>query len=66
MTGSPTLYGSRYREAGSDSGSMLSLVTLQREVCSSRDAVFVTLVNLFKKRPRIPRSRAEIWELVEN
>ncbi len=39
----------RYQESGGDIGSMLSLVTLQREVCSSRDAVFITLVNMFKK-----------------
>jgi SNF2 family DNA or RNA helicase len=55
----------RYREAGSDIGSVLSLVTLQREVCSSRDAVFVTLVNLSKKMPADSPQRAEIWGLVE-
>lgn len=44
--------------------SMLSLVTLQREVCSSRDAVFLTLVNLFKKLPEHSPLRAEIWQLV--
>lgn len=44
--------------------SMLSLVTLQREVCSSRDAVFLTLVNLFKKTPEDSPLRAQIWELV--
>jgi len=48
-----------------DLASMLSLVTLQREVCSSRDAVFVTLVNLFKKTPEGSPLRARIWELVE-
>jgi len=54
--------------AGAESGnfaSMLSLVTLQREVCSSRDAVFVTLVNLFKKTAETSPLRARIWELVE-
>ncbi|MDB5052969.1 MAG: ATP-dependent helicase [Bacilli bacterium] len=55
----------RYREAGNDIGSALSLVTLQREVCSSRDAVFVTLVNLFKKTAEDSPQRAEIWGLVE-
>jgi SNF2 family DNA or RNA helicase len=54
----------RYRDAGVDAGSMLSLVTLQREVCSSRDAVFLTLVNLFKKTPEDSPYRAKIWELV--
>jgi SNF2 family DNA or RNA helicase len=48
-----------------DLASMLSLVTLQREVCSSRDAVFVTLVNLFKKTAEDSPLRARIWELVE-
>ncbi|MBO9607482.1 MAG: DEAD/DEAH box helicase [Paenibacillaceae bacterium] len=55
----------RYREAGGDMSSVLSLVTLQREVCSSRDAVFVTLVNLFKKTAEHSPVRAKIWELVE-
>jgi len=48
-----------------DMASMLSLVTLQREVCSSRDAVFLTLINLFKKTTEDSPLRARIWELVE-
>ncbi len=55
----------RYQEAGGDLSSVLSLVTLQREVCSSRDAVFLTLVNLFKKTPEDSPLRAQIWELVD-
>lgn len=55
----------RYRDAGLDSGSTLSLVTLQREVCSSRDAVFVTLVNMFAKTAEDSPYRARIWELIE-
>jgi SNF2 family DNA or RNA helicase len=55
----------RYEEAGGDLGSVLPLVTLQREVCSSRDALFVTLVNLFKKTAEHSPVRAKIWELVE-
>lgn len=55
----------RYDESGGDMTSMLSLVTLQREVCSSRDAVFLTLVNLFKKTAEDSPVRAKIWELVE-
>ncbi|MFF2093945.1 DEAD/DEAH box helicase [Paenibacillus sp. NPDC058174] len=55
----------RYDESGGDLTSMLSLVTLQREVCSSRDAVFVTLVNLFKKTAEDSPMRPKIWELVE-
>jgi len=56
---------SRYRESAGDLTSMLSLLTLQREVCSSRDAVFITLVNLFKKTAEDSPLRAKIWELVE-
>ncbi|AJY77372.1 DEAD/DEAH box helicase [Paenibacillus beijingensis] len=54
----------RYEESGGDLSSMLSLVTLQREVCSSRDAVFLTLVNLFKKTSEDSPVRPKIWELV--
>lgn len=55
----------RYESTGGDLNSILSLVTLQREVCSSRDAVFVTLVNLFKKTAQDSPLRERIWELVE-
>ncbi|UVI27928.1 DEAD/DEAH box helicase [Paenibacillus spongiae] len=55
----------RYEESGGDWTSMLSLITLQREVCSSRDAVFLTLVNLFKKTAEDSPFRPKIWELVE-
>ncbi len=55
----------RYEDEGSDLSNMLALVTLQREVCSSRDAVFITLVNLFKKTPEDSPVRQRIWELVE-
>lgn len=55
----------RYEEAGRDISSILSLVTLQREVCSSRDAVFITLVNMFKKTAEDSPLRPKIWELVE-
>ncbi len=55
----------RYNESGGDMTSMLSLVTLQREVCSSRDAVFLTLVNLFKKTAEDSPLRPKIWELVD-
>ncbi|MDQ1909720.1 SNF2-related protein [Paenibacillus sp. GD4] len=55
----------RYEDAAGDISSILALVTLQREVCSSRDAVFITLVNLFKKTAEDSPLRAKIWELVE-
>lgn len=54
----------QYQAAGGNLSSMLSLVTLQREVCSSRDAVFVTLVNLAKKLAPDSPLRDRIWELV--
>lgn len=54
----------QYQASGGDLSSMLSLVTLQREVCSSRDAVFVTLVNLAKKLAPDSPLRDRIWELV--
>ncbi|MFD2613202.1 DEAD/DEAH box helicase [Paenibacillus gansuensis] len=54
----------RYEDAGGDISSALSLVTLQREVCSSRDAVFLTLVNMFKKTSEDSPVRPKIWELV--
>lgn len=53
------------RQDGMDLSSILSLVTLQREVCSSRDAVFLTLVNMFKKTSEDSPLRPKIWELVE-
>lgn len=55
----------QYQAGGADLSSMLALVTLQREVCSSRDAVFVTLVNLSKKLPEDSPLRTEIWGLVD-
>lgn len=53
------------RSERGDLASMLSLVTLQREVCSSRDAVFLTLINLSKKTPPDSPLHNRIWELVE-
>ena len=55
----------RYKESEGDLSSILSLVTLQREVCSSRDAVFITLVNMFKKTAEDSPVRPRIWQLVE-
>lgn len=46
-------------------GSAFSLITLQREVCSSRDAVFLTLVNLAKKLADDSPVRESIWDLVD-
>ncbi|AKG34342.1 DEAD/DEAH box helicase [Paenibacillus durus] len=55
----------QYQESGGNLSSMLSLVTLQREVCSSRDAVFVTLVNLTKKLPEDSPRRERMIELLQ-
>ncbi|QQZ59325.1 DEAD/DEAH box helicase family protein [Paenibacillus sonchi] len=55
----------QYQEAGGNLSSMLSLVTLQREVCSSRDAVFITLVNLIKKLPAESPKRDRMMELLQ-
>ncbi|MGZ9585994.1 DEAD/DEAH box helicase [Paenibacillus marinisediminis] len=55
----------QYRTGGADVGSAFSLITLQREVCSSRDAVFLTLVNLAKKLPEDSPIRDRIWDLVD-
>ncbi len=55
----------RYHQSEKDVKSVLALITLQREVCSSRDAVFLTLVNLFKKTAEDSPLRPKIWELVE-
>lgn len=56
---------SRYQESQGDLSSILSLVTLQREVCSSRDAVFLTLFNMFKKMPEDSPMREKIGQLVQ-
>lgn len=55
----------RYEESRGDLSGILSLVTLQREVCSSRDAVFLTLFNMFKKMPEDSPQRGRIGELVQ-
>lgn len=54
----------RYREAGGDLANMLSLLTLQREVCSSRNAVFLTLHNLSKRMAEDSPVHAKIWSLI--
>jgi SNF2 family DNA or RNA helicase len=46
-------------------GQVFTLMMLQREVCSSRDAVFLSLVNLFQKTDEHSPWRTRIWELIE-
>ncbi|WP_420488660.1 DEAD/DEAH box helicase [Paenibacillus arenosi] len=63
--GVTTFVREQYQSNGGDLGSMFSMITLQREVCSSRDAVFLTLVNLSKKLAEDSPIRSKIWELVD-
>lgn len=41
------------------------LITLQREICSSRDAAFITLINLFKNSGENESLKNEILKLVQ-
>lgn len=43
----------------------LALITLQREVCSSREAAFMTLYNMYQKAAEDSPQRTVIMELVE-
>lgn len=43
----------------------LALITLQREVCSSRDAAFITLANMHNRAPEDSPVRGHILDLVE-
>lgn len=43
----------------------LALITLQREVCSSREAAFMTLYNMFQRLSEDAPQRSVILELVE-
>ncbi|MGD8191599.1 DEAD/DEAH box helicase [Brevibacillus ginsengisoli] len=43
----------------------LALITLQREVCSSREAAFMTLYNMYQRAPEDSPQRSVIMELVE-
>lgn len=51
----------------SEMGAMnaLALITLQREVCSSREAAFMTLYNMYQRTAEDSPQRALIMELVE-
>ncbi|TCS83995.1 DEAD/DEAH box helicase [Tepidibacillus fermentans] len=54
----------QYRKFRGDIQNMLALITLQREICSSRDAAFITLVNMFKKSGGNEEMKEEILRLV--
>lgn len=54
-----------YHRFRGDIQNMLALITLQREICSSRDAAFITLVNMFKKSGGNEEFKNEILKLVQ-
>lgn len=53
----------QYRENGG-LGSTFSMITLQREICSSREATFVTLYNMYQKCAEDSPMKQKIWELM--
>ncbi|OEF99613.1 ATP-dependent helicase [Vulcanibacillus modesticaldus] len=54
-----------YHKFNGDLKNMFTLITLQREICSSRDAAFITLVNLFKNSGGNETLKNEILKLVQ-
>ncbi|MCM3080249.1 DEAD/DEAH box helicase [Brevibacillus invocatus] len=54
----------QYR-SGAGGFNSLALITLQREVCSSKEASFMTLYNMHQRLPEDSPLRQEIMELVE-
>jgi SNF2 family DNA or RNA helicase len=44
--------------------SVFSMITLQREICSSREATFLTLYQMYQKTAEGSPMRQEIWELM--
>jgi len=54
-----------YKRFTGDMQNMLALITLQREICSSRDAAFITLVNMFKRSGGNEELKNEILRLVK-
>ncbi|TRY27977.1 DEAD/DEAH box helicase [Brevibacillus sp. LEMMJ03] len=51
--------------SGTGGFNSLALITLQREVCSSREAAFMTLYSMHQRTPEDSPARDEIMELVE-
>jgi SNF2 family DNA or RNA helicase len=60
----------RFRSGQVDMKSMLALLVLQKEVCSSRDAVFLTLFKLFQRKEKgneeLSPEVAHLVELLRN
>lgn len=55
----------QYHRASGNAKSALSLITLQREICSSKEAAFLTLANMFKKCGENSEAGQTILEIVE-
>ncbi|MED0757276.1 SNF2-related protein [Aneurinibacillus thermoaerophilus] len=55
----------QYHSEGSGYKNPLALITLQREICSSRDAALVTLVNMHNRAPEDSPLRQEIRRLLD-
>lgn len=53
----------QYREGGGV-GSTFSMITLQREICSSREATFVTLYNMYQKCQEESPLKKQLWDLM--
>ncbi|GAA0350702.1 DEAD/DEAH box helicase [Bacillus horti] len=53
----------QYR-ANAGLGSAFSMITLQREICSSREATFVTLYNIYQKCTEDSPLKKHVWELM--
>ena len=51
--------------SGTGGFNSLALITLQREICSSKEAAFMTLYNMYQRTPEDSPLRAQILELVE-
>jgi SNF2 family DNA or RNA helicase len=51
--------------SGAGGFNSLALITLQREVCSSREAAFLTLYNMYQRTAENSPIREQIMELVE-
>ncbi|OZM57654.1 ATP-dependent helicase [Lottiidibacillus patelloidae] len=56
---------SKYRRNQENFGGSFSTITLQREVCSSREAAYLTLKNMLEKRELNEAAQGEILELIK-
>jgi SNF2 family DNA or RNA helicase len=56
---------SKYRGNQNSFGGSFSTITLQREVCSSREAAFITLKNMLDKRELNEQAQQEVLSLIK-